>query len=129
MKKVIFIEDNLEIRENTVEILELASYKVFAAADGNEGMVMIMQHLPNIILCDIHMPNMNGFEVFWNVKANATVSGIPFVFVTASAEKKEMESALSLGADGYICKPFDSKELLELVFRLLGSAKDPILSN
>jgi len=127
--KVIFIEDNLEIRENTVEILELAGYSMCAAADGNEGIDMIVEQSPDIILCDIHMPNMNGFEVFWNVKANSTVSNIPFVFVTASAEKKEMESALSLGADGYICKPFDSKELLELVFHLLETSKSPIKSN
>jgi len=123
VNKVIFIEDNLEIRENTVEILELAGYSTCTAADGNEGLAVIAKQSPDIILCDIHMPNMNGFEVFWSIKADSTVSNIPFVFVTASAEKKEMESALSLGADGYICKPFDSNELLELVFRLLGNSK------
>jgi CheY-like chemotaxis protein len=115
MKQILLIEDNRDIRENTVEILELAGYRVAVAVNGSEGIDMATQLLPDIILCDVQMPVMDGLEVFRNLKANPQCAKIPFVFVTASAEKREIETALAMGADGYVCKPFEASELLDVV--------------
>lgn len=115
MIRILLIEDNQDIRENTTEILELASYEVLTAVNGQEGIKIAMQLQPDLILCDVQMPLVDGLEVFKQLKANSTYAGIPFVFVTASAEKSEIESALAMGADGYVCKPFEASELLAVV--------------
>ena len=119
MTQILFIEDNLEIRENMAEILELGGYKVLSAANGKEGLDMALEHLPDVVLCDIHMPVMNGFEVFTELKANPISAHIPFIFVTASAEKKEIEAAMAMGADGYVCKPFDVDDLFKVLKKTL----------
>lgn len=117
MKTVLIIEDNLEIRENTAEILELAGYKVINAENGKVGLTMAERSKPDIILCDIMMPEVNGYEVIRELKNNPVTSSIPFIYVTASGEKKEVEKAMGLGANGYVRKPFDTKELLQAIDR------------
>ncbi|HCW09299.1 MAG TPA: hypothetical protein DGG95_18240 [Cytophagales bacterium] len=115
MTNILLIEDNPEIRENITEILELASYNVIAAVNGKEGVALMKHHQPDLILCDVWMPEMNGHEVFNFIKLNPATAKTPFVFVTASAEKKEMDEAIARGADGYICKPFDTSDLLNII--------------
>ncbi|WP_114937753.1 response regulator transcription factor [Mucilaginibacter endophyticus] len=122
MKKVLVIEDNQDIRENTCELLELEGYKVLTAEDGEAGLQLARDWLPDIILCDIMMPMANGYEVFRALKSLPITATIPFIFLTANAEKKEMETGMHLGANGYVCKPFGSEELLQTLGRCLLSA-------
>ncbi|WP_295711466.1 response regulator [Mucilaginibacter sp.] len=117
MKKILLIEDNDDIRENTCELLELEGYEVVAATDGRAGMLLAQECLPDIILCDIMMPQADGYEVFRELKAIPSTAAIPFIFLTANSENTEMEAAMRLGADGYIRKPFSPEELLEVLGR------------
>ena len=119
MKTALIIEDCFEIRENLSEILELAGYKVLATGNGEEGISTAITKIPDFILCDIMMPNIDGYDVMKQVKSDPASANIPFIFVTASVEKREMEYALTLGADGYVRKPFDDKDLFEVIERVL----------
>jgi CheY-like chemotaxis protein len=119
MIKVLLIEDNLDILENTSEILKLFHLHVLATPNGNEGLSIALDYLPDVILCDVQMPVMDGFEVFKHFKANPITSNIPFIFFTANTEKKQIESAKELGVDGYLCKPFDGKDLLDIIHQAL----------
>jgi CheY-like chemotaxis protein len=118
MKTALIIEDCFEIRENLSEILELAGYNVIAIDNGKEGISTAITKMPDFILCDIMMPNVNGYDVMRQVKNDPASANIPFIFVTASAEKREMELALTIGADGYLRKPFDDKELFDAIERV-----------
>jgi CheY-like chemotaxis protein len=113
MKTVLIIEDNTVIRENVCEMLELGGYQAIFAVNGKVGLDLAKELRPDIILCDIIMPGANGFEVFGELKADADTSEIPFVFITASVGKKEIEKGLAMGAKGYIQKPFTGEELFE----------------
>jgi len=119
MIKVLLIEDNLEIRENISEILELEGYEVEVAQNGVVGIRMAKETLPDIVLCDIMMPEADGWEVIKQLKDDKKTSGIPFVFITASVEKKEVEEGSKLGAVGYILKPFEPAELLTTLKNVL----------
>ena len=122
MGKVLIIEDNFEIRDNAVELLALEGYDVIGAKDGKVGLEMVRLHRPAVILCDIMMPEMDGYQVLEALKKEKLTPEIPFVFVTASVEPKEIQAALSLGAQAYLRKPFDEDELLELVARYVKKA-------
>lgn len=102
-----------------MEILELAGYQVLTASNGLEGIAMAKEQLPVLILCDVKMPQANGYEVFKRLRANATTSNILFLFFTSSVEKREVQIATDLGADGYICKPFEASDLLNIIGRCL----------
>ena len=115
IKTVLVIEDNLDIRENTAEMLELEGFDVITAEDGQEGLELAIKHCPAVILCDIMMPKLNGYEVLKQLKENEKTLNIPFIYASASVEKKEVKHAMQLGADAYIRKPFDLNELMELV--------------
>jgi len=117
MEKILVIEDKPDLRENTMEILELAGYQVVTAADGVEGVAMATEHLPALILYDVKMPHANGYDVFKQLRANPTTMNIPFVFFTSSVEKREVQMATDLGANGYVCKPFETSELLNIIER------------
>jgi len=119
MKKILIIEDNYEIRDNTAELLDLAGYSVITAKDGLEGIKASTEHLPELILCDIMMPGVDGYEVLRHIRTNTLTDKINFVFVTASVEQKEMKAAMDLGADGYLRKPFEENDLLALVKKFL----------
>jgi len=118
-KRVLIIEDNFDIRENATELLEFAGYTIISAADGKMGIEMAKAELPDIILSDIMMPYMNGHEVFAELKKHEPTRQIPFVFITSSVERKEIEEAFDRGADGYIKKPFEEEELLETIRKCL----------
>ena len=118
MKTVLVIEDNLEIRENMSEILELEGFKVIVATDGTTGLQMATEDLPNIILCDILMPSLDGYSVLTAIKKNPETKNIPFIYVTASVEKSEVKLAMDMGADGYVRKPFDVDDLMAAINKL-----------
>lgn len=119
MKTVLLIEDNHDIRENTHEMLELEGYKVLVAMNGKIGLALAREKIPDIILCDIMMPEADGYEVFNGLKNDQSTAGIPFIFLTASAEKSEVEAGLGMGANGYIRKPFEPEELFETLSKCL----------
>ncbi|MDX5346356.1 MAG: response regulator [Hymenobacteraceae bacterium] len=115
MKKILLIEDNPEIRENTAEILELANYNVFQAENGKVGVELAKQEHPDLIICDIMMPQLDGYGVLHLLGKNADTASIPFIFLTAKAEKEDFRKGMNLGADDYLTKPFDDLELLDAV--------------
>jgi CheY-like chemotaxis protein len=119
MKTILLIEDNHDIRENTCELLELKGFQVITAVNGKLGIALAKEQEPDLILCDILMPEANGYEVCIALRDNAKTSSIPFIFLTASVEKKEVEKAFGMGAQGYIRKPFEVEELLDNIERCL----------
>lgn len=119
MKTILLIEDNNDIRENTIEILELNGYNVIAASNGIIGIDLAKNRLPDLILCDIMMPDADGYEVLTQIKKEEATMTIPFVFVTASVEKKAIDKGIEMGANGYLRKPFDTEELFETILRFL----------
>ncbi|MDP9077044.1 MAG: response regulator [Bacteroidota bacterium] len=114
-KKVLIIEDNNDIRENVVEILELAGYQVFGANNGRTGVDLALKNLPDIILCDIMMPELDGYGVLYMLNKNPETAATPFVFLTAKAERLDLRKGMEMGADDYLTKPFDDMELLNAV--------------
>ncbi|PRY54373.1 CRP-like cAMP-binding protein [Arcticibacter pallidicorallinus] len=117
MKKtsILIIEDNDDIRESTTEILELANYQVFHADNGKTGVELAIKHLPDIILCDIMMPELDGYGVLFMLGKTPETSAIPFIFLTAKAERVDMRKGMEMGADDYLTKPFDDVELLNAI--------------
>ena len=115
MKHLLLIEDNIEIRENTAEILELAGYKVRTAENGKIGVELALQQKPDLIICDIMMPVLDGYGVLHLLNKNPELTGIPFIFLTAKAERNDFRKGMEMGADDYITKPFNDIELLNAV--------------
>lgn len=109
------IEDNPEMRENTTEILELAGYRVISAENGKVGVDYAQKNLPDLIICDVMMPELDGYGVLHILSKNASTRGIPFIFLTAKAEKEDFRKGMNLGADDYITKPFNDVELLDAI--------------
>ena len=114
-KKILVIEDTLEVRENICEILELAGYDVLDAPHGKKGVELAVEHKPDLILCDVMMPELDGFGVLKILNNKAETNKIPFIFLTARAEKSDFRKGMGLGADDYITKPFDDTELLDAI--------------
>lgn len=115
MKKILIIEDNKDVRENTADILELANYSVATAADGEIGIAQARQLRPDLIVCDIMMPKLDGYEVLKTLNGQDDMAGIPFIFLTAKSEKEEVRKGMNLGADDYLTKPFEDHELIEAI--------------
>lgn len=115
MNSILLIEDNLEMRENTAEILELAGYEVLCAANGKEGVSLAQLHKPDLIICDVMMPELDGFGVLRVLNKQVDTSNIPFIFLTAKAEMSDLRKGMNLGADDYLTKPFDDVELLDAI--------------
>ncbi|MFT6443071.1 MAG: CRP-like cAMP-binding protein [Crocinitomicaceae bacterium] len=115
MKKILVIEDNQAIRENTAEILELADFEVITAEDGKIGVEMAKSTHPDLIICDIMMPHLDGYGVLKILNKNPNTSRIPFIFLTAKSEKSDFRKGMGLGADDYIVKPFEDSDLLDAV--------------
>ncbi len=115
MKKILLIEDNFEVRENTEELLELASYEVITAENGKNGVELAQKEVPDLIICDIMMPELDGYGVLHILNKSTATSGIPFIFLTAKAERSDFRKGMNLGADDYLTKPFDDTELLDAV--------------
>ncbi len=115
MKKILLIEDNPAIRENTEEIISLANYEVLSAANGKIGIELALQHKPDLIVCDIMMPELDGYGVLHILSKDPEMASIPFIFLTAKTEMTDIRRGMLLGADDYVTKPFDSTELLNAI--------------
>lgn len=119
MKTILLIEDNFEIRENTAELLELAGYKMLTAENGKIGVEKAKEFLPDLIICDIMMPELDGYGTLHILSKNAQTASIPFIFLTAKAEKTDFRKGMNLGADDYLTKPFEELDLLDTIERRL----------
>ncbi len=115
MKKILLIEDNPDIRENTSEILELDGYEVLTAENGKIGVDLAIKEIPDLIICDIMMPVLDGYGVLHLLSKNKETTDIPFIFLTAKAERSDFRKGMEMGADDYITKPFDDVELLSAI--------------
>ena len=115
MKKILLIEDDTVVRENTAELLELANYTVVTAANGKIGITEAKKHLPDIIVCDIMMPELNGYGVIQILSKEEATKHIPFIFLSAKTEYQDIRKGMNLGADDYITKPFDESELFSAI--------------
>jgi CRP-like cAMP-binding protein len=114
-KKILLIEDDTLLRENTTEILELASYDVTVAENGKVGVTRAKEIQPDLIICDILMPELDGYGVLYLLGKDPLTSSIPFIFLSAKIEKSAMRKGMTLGADDYLTKPFEEIDLLNAV--------------
>jgi len=114
-KTILIIEDNDDIRESTAEILQLGNFNVLQGSNGKEGVELASRHLPDLILCDIMMPELDGYGVLHLLSKNPETGNIPFVFLTAKTERIDMRKGMEMGADDYLTKPFDDVELFNAI--------------
>jgi CRP-like cAMP-binding protein/CheY-like chemotaxis protein len=122
MKKILLIEDNEDIREITAELLGLSNYHVITACNGREGVEKALSQSPDLILCDIMMPELDGYGVFHVLQHNPVTQRTPFIFLTAKTDHQDIRKGMSLGADDYIIKPFDPTDLLNTIENRLKKA-------
>lgn len=115
MKTILVIDDNNDIRENTAEILTLAGYQTFTAENGKKGVELASREKPDLIVCDIMMPELDGYGVLHLLKNKPGTENIPFIFLTAKTERGDFRKGMEMGADDYITKPFDDIELLKAI--------------
>jgi len=111
----VLIEDNKAVRENITEILELSNYEIFGADNGKSGVDLVTKELPDLVICDIMMPELDGYGVLNALSKNSKTSAIPFIFLTAKSERGDFRKGMEMGADDYITKPFDDTELLSAI--------------
>ena len=114
-KKILLIEDDETVRENTAELLELANYQVQTAVNGKQGIRVATSEMPDLIVCDIMMPEADGYHVIEELSKNANTSSIPFVFLSAKTDHKDIRKGMNLGADDYLTKPFEEEELITAI--------------
>lgn len=115
MTKILIIEDEAILRNEVVEWLRLEDYEAFGAADGLKGLELALLHEPDLIVCDIMMPHLDGHGVLLELRSNPTTATIPLIFVTARASHEDIRSGMELGADDYVTKPFTRLELLKAI--------------
>ena len=115
MPTILLLEDNDQIRANTAELLGLAGYAVQTAANGQLGVALALAVKPDLVLCDIMMPELDGYGVLQIFNQNPQLAGVPFIFLTAKAERADVRRGMDLGADDYLAKPFHKAELLSAV--------------
>ena len=115
MKTILLIEDSDIIRENTAEILELAGYHVITAENGKAGVAQALAARPDVVVCDIMMPVLDGYGVLHIFGQHPQLAGVPFIFLTAKTERADLRRGMELGADDYITKPFEETELLSAI--------------
>ncbi len=122
MKTILIIEDDTVLRDNTAELLELSNYEVITASNGKAGIDLAKKHLPDIIVCDIMMPGLDGYDTLKILSQNKTTKYIPFIFLSAKAEHKDVRKGMNMGADDYITKPFSEEELVSAIESRLAKA-------
>lgn len=115
MKKILVIEDNQSVRENLEEILALANYQALSAENGKIGVELAMRETPDMVICDVMMPELDGYGVLHILSRTPATADIPFIFLTARTEKEDFRKGMTLGADDYISKPFDNMQLLDTI--------------
>ena len=115
MIKILVIEDEAPIRDKIVTVLKYENYEVIEAPNGREGVVSARENRPNLIICDVLMPDMNGYSALEALREDPETSVIPVIFLTAAASRADMRKGMELGADDYITKPYTVEELLAAV--------------
>lgn len=113
--KILLIEDNTDMRENIAEILMLSGYQTIEAENGKVGVIKAIAELPDLIICDVMMPIMDGFEALYILEKNDKTKHIPFIFLTAKSENQDVRAGMNLGADDFLTKPFEEIDLLKAV--------------
>lgn len=114
-KKVLLIEDDAVLRENTAELLEILDYQVITAANGKIGVEKAINEGPDVIVCDIMMPELDGYDVLEILSKDEHTKYIPFIFLSAKTERQDVRKGMNLGADDYITKPFSEVELVDAI--------------
>ena len=115
MKKILVIEDDLQVQDNIYDILSLEDFYTVTASDGAEGLALAQEEMPDLIICDIMMPQMDGYEVLAALRQSEDTAAIPFIFLTAKADRADLRQGMALGADDYLTKPFTPDELRQAV--------------
>jgi two-component system, OmpR family, alkaline phosphatase synthesis response regulator PhoP len=124
MTKILVIEDELFVRENIVDLLEAEDFEVFSTDNGILGILWAQENLPDLVICDVMMPEINGHDVLAEMRELPATALTPFIFLTAMADKGDIRHGMELGADDYLTKPFTREELLGTIeSRLLKQAK------
>tara|TARA_R110002050_G_scaffold286468_3_gene437035 strand:+ start:117197 stop:117574 length:378 start_codon:yes stop_codon:yes gene_type:complete len=123
MIRILIIEDDKSIRENTAELLELEGYAAVTASNGNTGLEKIKLHQPDLIICDLRMPEMDGFTLLKHLGEDSRLKRIPFIFFSAKSEKIEVRMGIDAGADDYLTKPFELEDLLASIEKCLQKSK------
>ena len=129
MKNILLIEDDKMLRDNTAELLKEEGFSVFMAEDGLVGVQLTMKHYPDLILCDINLPIMNGYDFFKTIQQIKSTSTIPLIYVTGKTEKEDQRAGMLLGAEDYITKPYSFDELLRIVNMRLNKIDNIVQSN
>ena len=122
MKTILIVEDDAALRENTAELLELSNYKVLTAPNGKIGIEKAKAEKPDIVICDIMMPEVDGYGVLESLSQDRDTMHIPFIFLSAKTEHKEIRKGMDMGADDYLTKPFEEEELLSAIESRLAKA-------
>ncbi len=112
---ILVIEDEKALRENIAEIIAHYGFRVISAATGEEGVKLAEELIPNIIICDIMLPGMDGFEVFTKIKQQPLLSITSFIFLTAKSTRSDTRTGMNMGADDYLTKPFTKEELINTI--------------
>ena len=115
MTRILIIEDDGAIRDSVMDALEYAGYTVLTAANGLAGLALAQQEKPDLILCDIMLPGLDGYGVKLALNEDTRASGAPFIFITARSTREDIRQGMALGADDYLIKPFSARELLNAV--------------
>jgi DNA-binding response OmpR family regulator len=112
MKTILVIEDEQTVRESILDLLEAEGFQVVSGENGNVGITLARQHHPDLILCDVQMPDLDGYSVLTHLRKSPETAGIPFIFLTARSTKSDIRYGMELGADDYLTKPCTATELL-----------------
>lgn len=115
MKKILVIEDEPETLDNLVLMLEMEGFRPLPASDGRSGVALAKRERPDVILCDVSMPELDGYGVLEMLRSDAETVSIPFIFLTARGERKDRRTGMNLGADDYLTKPASLEEVLEAI--------------
>jgi len=115
MKKILVIEDEAETLENLVLMLEMEGFKPLSAANGRTGVAVAKRELPDVVLCDVSMPEMGGYGVLESLRADSATVSFPFIFLTAKGDKKDLRTGMNLGADDYLTKPASAEDVLKAI--------------
>lgn len=115
MKKILVIEDEPETRDNLVLMLTMEGFTPLAAPNGRKGVELAQRELPDLILCDVSMPELDGYGVLDALRLDELTVSIPFIFLTAKGDKKDLRTGMNLGADDYLVKPASAEEVLDAI--------------
>ena len=115
MKKILLVEDDASLRENIEELLDLNGFRVFTAPNGKVAIEVAQKEHPDLVLCDIMMPEMDGYEVLEELSSFEATRNIPFIFVSAKTERHDVRKGMDMGADDYLTKPFEEEELINTI--------------